>query len=154
MYRKINGTGRGTNDSIASSRELSAFGFNRVKHQQILEKIYLQLNKNLTDGFVDSDHCTQKQFVDLLVHDQPALSEIEIRFTCESTVLRYVLNKMKKYSRNFRPSRIARSGKFYTKNGIPLGGSNIYKKDATDLKEIADSLTRMHDIADSTTLLG
>lgn len=71
----------------------------------------------------------------LLLSTDFTLEDTNIYLSCETTQFSYIVRQLKPYFIRFNPTMIDISGKFYSKKGILIKKSNLYKNSVDNTKE-------------------
>ena len=109
-----------------------AFGYKGLNTElllAVLKKMQLRID------IIDENHSTINQFYELLISNDFTKINYEIHILCETTQFSYLVSSLKPYFKNFNPTTIQRSNKFFTKTGTPLKASNLHKNKVHNPKE-------------------
>jgi len=108
---------------------VNSFGFAKDKIEK-LKTIYHRLILDSGD-FIDKEHTTVDEFVNILIaknyNDVPGV----IHFGCETTQAAYIITAMQKLSKGFTYERISVSKKFHSEKGKIITSSNLSKSKST-----------------------
>lgn len=125
---------------LPSKKQLS-FGY-KEKSQTLLIRLFTNLTNKV--DFIDIEKTSIADLVSALTSKDLADIDTKIYFGCETVQLSYIIEKMSIYFKTFNPATIEKSKLFYTKNGILLKASNLYKNKIPSPKEqqIIDKIFR------------
>lgn len=106
-----------------------SFGF-KLKHKKVaiesLLNLINNLNANTNINLLNIHQTSPKHLLEVLIADNLEDIEHKIHFNCETTQLRYILEKLSSHFSNLTYANIQRSSLFYTKRNRLLRADNLY----------------------------
>ncbi|MDX2190773.1 MAG: DUF6617 family protein [Bacteroidota bacterium] len=117
-----------------------SFGFNGNKEK--LKTIILQLYSQIE--LLNEGKSTTDQLFEIFTSKNIIPSSSKIYINCETSVFRYVIDKLGDKFSNLTPIAIERSSSFYSKKGTPLNAQNLYSSKVLEpkQKEIIDNIIK------------
>lgn len=104
--------------SLNKSKFDTDFKIKTTVHLKHLKQIYLMCIDN---DILDDDEVSEKQFIEVLTLKN---TESTITFNCSTPLAIGFLNAISVFYRRFTVVKIANTGKFFTKGGVPITQNN------------------------------
>jgi len=110
----------------------NSYGYKEKNSDALLSVLrHLQLRIDLVNESISSIEELHK----LLMSKDFTLEDTNIYLSCETTQFSYIIRQLKPFFTKFNPTMIDISGKFYSKKGILIKKSNLYKNSVDNTKE-------------------
>lgn len=119
------------NEKIAFNNP-NSYGYKDKKSDALLS-VLRQLQLRI--DFVNETFSSIKDLHKLLLSKDFTLEDTNIYLSCETTQFSYIVKQLKPYFIRFNPTMIEKSEKFYSKKGILIKKSNLYKNSVDNTKE-------------------
>jgi len=110
----------------------NSYGYKDKKSDALLS-VLRQLQLRI--DFVNETFSSIKDLHKLLLSKDFTLEDTNIYLSCETTQFSYIVKQLKPYFIRFNPTMIEKSEKFYSKKGILIKKSNLYKNSVDNTKE-------------------